>query len=158
LSKSRIHHFVPQFLLRRFSGDAEAENPRLCHLDKATGRCSVRSVRGEAAVAGYNDLLEMQDIPKEYAEHTLGLVEDQAASVVSSLVDGRLINPAERMAMAMFLYFQYHRGATVVHVRQLRFRNFLGTEQRQVIPGSTQKRDTLRLRARARALRGPAGR
>jgi Protein of unknown function (DUF4238) len=79
MSDAKLHHYVPQFLLRRFSTDPEADTPRLWRLDKATGKTERRPVRSEAAVAGYNDLLEAKDIPKGYAEHTLSLVEGEAA-------------------------------------------------------------------------------
>ncbi|MFN8232255.1 MAG: DUF4238 domain-containing protein [Actinomycetota bacterium] len=109
MTKPKLHHFVPRFLLRRFSAEPDAENPRLHHLDKGTGKCSVRGVRGEAAIAGYNDLREMEGVPQEFAEHTLALVEDEAASVVANLVEGRALDQTQRMAMALFLYLQYHR-------------------------------------------------
>lgn len=71
MSDAKLHHYVPQFLLRRFSTDPDADTPRLWRLDRATGKTEQRPVRSEAAVAGYNDLLEAKDIPKGYAEHAL---------------------------------------------------------------------------------------
>jgi Protein of unknown function (DUF4238) len=66
-------------------------------------------VRGEAAITGYNDLHEVKSLPRGFAESTLGLVEGEAAPIVSELVQGRSIDAAQRGAMATFLYVQYHR-------------------------------------------------
>ena len=109
MSEARLHHYVPQFLLTRFSVQPAADKPMLYHLDKATGRCSLRRVRGEAAITGYNDLKEMEGASRGDVEHALSLVEGEAAPIVDALVDRRSINAAQRVALTLFLYFQYHR-------------------------------------------------
>jgi uncharacterized protein DUF4238 len=70
-------------------------------------QAQARAKRG--VVAGYDDLLEAKITPKGYAEHALSLVEGETAGVVRALVEGRRINAAQRVAMALFLYLQKHR-------------------------------------------------
>lgn len=106
---SELHHYVPQMLLRRFAENPVAERPMLHRLDKATGACERRGVRGEAAVMDYNELHEVEGLPERFVESTLGLVEDQARPVIDELVAGGQLDPGERVAMALFMYFQYHR-------------------------------------------------
>ncbi len=109
MSDAKLHHFVPQFLLRRFSIEPAEDAAQLWRLDKATGKTEQRAVRLEAAVTGYNDLLEAENIPKGYVEHALSLIEGEAAGIIGDLIEGQSIDPPQRVAMALFLYLQYQR-------------------------------------------------
>lgn len=106
---SKLHHYVPRFLLSRFSSEPQAENPSFWRLDKRTGRPSRTSVRNEAAISHYNKLRDMENLPQDFVECTLGMVEGRAAAIVADLVEGRSIRPEERLEMALFVYLQYHR-------------------------------------------------
>jgi hypothetical protein len=109
MATAKVHHYVPRFLLGRFCGEPAADNPALWRLDKATGRTRRTSVRNEAAVSYYNQLQNVEDLPADFVERTLGLVEERAASIVARLVEGEALDEGERLDVALFVYLQHHR-------------------------------------------------
>jgi hypothetical protein len=63
MGSAKLHHYVPQLLLRRFSARPRAKNPPLIKLDLKTGRLSRTSVGNEAAISHYNRPEEGSSIP-----------------------------------------------------------------------------------------------
>jgi hypothetical protein len=108
VSPAKVHHYVPRFLLRRFSPEPYADNPPLWRLDEASGR-TMRTVRNEAAISYYNQLRNVENLRADFVEYTLALIEDRAAPTVARLVEGDALDAAERLDMALFLYVQHHR-------------------------------------------------
>lgn len=111
MSGAKLHHFVPRFLLARFSSRPDTDNPPLAKLDvhDQPGRCSRTSVRNEAAVTHYNRLGDIDSVPSGLAEDTLSRIDSEATPVLARLVDGHKLDPAARFAMAVFLFLQDRR-------------------------------------------------
>lgn len=109
MTEAKLHHYVPRFLLRRFSPDQTTENPPLWRLDKKTGHCSRSSVKNEAAVTHYNRLESVQDMPQNAVEDTLAMVDGLASGITADLVEGRTLEEVKRLEMALFVYLQHQR-------------------------------------------------
>lgn len=118
MATPKLHHYIPRFLLARFSPNPKAENPPLVKLDVANsrGKCSHTSVRNEGAVSHYNRLDEVESLPPDIVEQTLlGRIDSEAAPVVAKLVGGRQLDPAARFAMAVFVHIQDRRTPRARH-------------------------------------------
>jgi hypothetical protein len=106
---AKRHHYVPREILRRFSSELYAGNPKLWRLDKDSGRPSEASVNGEAVIGHYYRLEGSLNLPPTHAEETLARIEGEAAEPIRKLVEGEPLNPVERLQMAMFLHVQRQR-------------------------------------------------
>jgi Protein of unknown function (DUF4238) len=109
MGAAKLHHYVSQLLLRRFSAQPRAKNPLLVKLDLKTGRPSPTSVKNEAAISHYNRPEQESKIPPGLIEETLSKVETAAARPIQELVDGRLLTQAERLDVALFAFLQWRR-------------------------------------------------
>lgn len=106
---AKRHHYVPRMLLRRFSPEPQAENPLLWRLDRDSGEPSKTSVNNEAVIGHYYRMEGPSKLPPGYVEHTLGLIETDAAEVIRKLIDRVPLDFGERLSMAMFLHVQRQR-------------------------------------------------
>src|SRR5579859_8111684 len=68
LSNAKRHHYVPEFLLRRFSTNPAEEHPPIYRLDVKTGAISKISTINCAVIQHYNRLSEASDLPPGFAE------------------------------------------------------------------------------------------
>lgn len=109
MGTAKLHHYVSQLLLRRFSAQPRAKNPPLVKLYLKTGRPSPTSVKSEAAISHYNRPEQESKIPPGLIEETLSKVETAAARPIQELVDGRLLTQAERLDVAVFAFLQWRR-------------------------------------------------
>lgn len=109
MGRVKVHHYVPRFLLRRFSGEPEAGNPSIWCLDRETGKPRASSIRNEAAISRYYELGPGVNLPPDFVEFTYGRVEDRAAGILERLVRGLAPDPAERLDFALFLELQRMR-------------------------------------------------
>jgi hypothetical protein len=109
MGNAKLHHYVPQLLLRRFSVHPKGRNPTLFKLDLKTGRTFATSVRSEAAIRHYNRPEEGSGIPQGLIEETLSLVETAAAKPLQQLVDGQALTESEQLDVALFVHLQRQR-------------------------------------------------
>ncbi len=113
------HHYVPRFLLRRFTDDpADEKKGRLVRLDKATGKPERASVLNEAVIGHYYTVMrETEDgrlVPDVSVERDLANRETVAAVHVRRLVEpsGRL-TAEERQQFAQFIHLSRQRTPLV---------------------------------------------
>jgi hypothetical protein len=105
---SKLHHYVPQMSLRRFSSEPERENPPLWALAFGTGKITTTSVRNEAAVNHYNRI-DVADTDSDIVERALSEVESKASFVFNKVSSGQRIGPEDQLTLALFLQLQHQR-------------------------------------------------
>jgi hypothetical protein len=103
------HHYVPRFLLRRFSCEPTADNPLIWRLDKESGKSSRSNVTNEAVISHYYRIEEAHGLTATYIENVLSMIEGDASPLVAKLVDGHTLPPAERVQLALFVWIQFAR-------------------------------------------------
>jgi hypothetical protein len=106
---AKRHHYVPKFLLKRFSCDPGAENPAIWRLDTATGTCSRSSIVNETVISHYYGLEGTSHVSPTFLEETLAGIEAKAAAVIERLVAGQTPYPRERLTLAVFVWLQWQR-------------------------------------------------
>jgi hypothetical protein len=74
-SGSVLHHWVPQFLLRQFTDEPQAENPAIWCMPVDGDQPRLSCVHDECAIKGHNLLVESADLPKTAIEGLYGYVE-----------------------------------------------------------------------------------
>ncbi len=103
----RNQHYVPQFLLRRFSAAAGEE--QVWAYDKKTGKIFRTNVRNVASRRDYYNFPNVEDASLEPA---LGSMEANAAEVVKRLLESESLNSLtsdDRGALALFAAAQMNR-------------------------------------------------
>jgi Protein of unknown function (DUF4238) len=95
---SLLHHWVPQFLLRQFTDEPQAENPAIWCMPVDGDQPRLSCVHDECAIKGHNLLVESADLPKTAIEGLYGYVEGLAAPMVRTLLDGGDLDSEERSA------------------------------------------------------------
>lgn len=117
LTDATHHHYVSEFLLRRFSTNPSAkhgEHPPIYRLDVKTGEVSRKpiSTRHTTVIQHHNDLSAATGLPTGYAEAGLALVEDQAAPLFEKLIHHEQLDGSERTDFSTFLMLQQRRTPT----------------------------------------------
>ena len=74
LSNAKRHHYVPEFLLRRFSTNPAEEHPQIYRLDIRTGAISKLSTLNCAVIQHYNRLSTTTGFPAGFAEALLSYI------------------------------------------------------------------------------------
>lgn len=108
MDQSKLHHYVPRMLLRRFSTGA-GENPQLYRLDVDRGRIAVTNVRNEAAVTHYNRLEHLVTKAPMTIEQTLAAIEGLTKPILDAIVEGRAPSLDAMRMLATFVYLQHQR-------------------------------------------------
>lgn len=109
LGNAKRHHYVPEFLLRRFSTNPTEEHPLICRLDVRTGAISKLSTLNCAVIQHYNRLTEASGLPTGFAEAMLSYAEGQAVPLVEKLIHGKILDLRERVDFSTFLMAQQMR-------------------------------------------------
>ncbi len=109
LSNAKRHHYVPEFLLRRFSTNPAEEHPQIYRLDVRTGAITRISTNNCAVIRYYNRLSPTTGLPVGFAEAMLSYAEGQAAPLVEKLLHGEILDLQERVDFSMFLMAQQMR-------------------------------------------------
>jgi hypothetical protein len=109
MGNAKLHHYVPQLLLRQFSANPKVRNPSLLKLDLKTGRTSATTVKGEAAISHYNRPEEGSGIPPGAIEETLSQVESAAAEPLRKLAEGQHLTVPEQLNVALLAFLQRRR-------------------------------------------------
>lgn len=104
--RSKLHHFVPQLLLRGFAGHRE----RLITFDRTTSRTFPQPV-GQAAAANDYNTVETPEGPSDLAEQLIANeIEGRASEGIRRLRDGLwLERDVDHLAVATLMAFQYLR-------------------------------------------------
>jgi hypothetical protein len=98
---SARHHTVSAFLLDRFARETE-RGRRVCMLEKATGRPRQVSPR-DAAVQKHFYSLDTDAGRDAGVESVLGVIESEAAPVITQLDSGGFPHASERLSLALFI-------------------------------------------------------
>lgn len=109
ISNAKRHHYVPEFLLRRFSTRSEEEHPPIYRLDVKTDTISKLSTLNCAVVQHYNRLSAASDLPSGFPEAMLSYVEGQSVPVIEKLVRGEMLDEPERVVLSIFIVIQQQR-------------------------------------------------
>jgi hypothetical protein len=109
LSNAKRHHYVPEFLLRRFSTNPADEHPPIYRLDIKTGAILPLSTINCAVVQHYNRLSKKSGLPGGFAEAMLAHAEAKAVPLVEKLLRGEMLNLEERVDFSVFLMAQQMR-------------------------------------------------
>jgi Protein of unknown function (DUF4238) len=113
------HHYVPRFLLRRFTDDPEHEKKgRLVRLAKATGKPERASVLNEAVIGHYYTVMREDAhgnlVPDLSVERDLAAREAVAAKHVRRLLEpGARLTDEERRQFAEFIHLSRQRTPLV---------------------------------------------
>lgn len=103
------HHYVPRFLLKRFSGEPGAKNPAIWRLDKASGQAARSSIVNEAVISHFNRVEAASGLTADSVETLLATIEGMASPLVTKLVRGQAPAPEERLNLALFVWLQQQR-------------------------------------------------
>lgn len=79
------HHYIPRFLLERFTDEPASKAPRLWTLVKATGRARRASTLNEAVIGHYYRLILPDGTHETALDRVLDHVESEAAKTVRKL-------------------------------------------------------------------------
>jgi len=109
MGNAKLHHYVPQLLLRQFSANPKVRNPSLFKLDLKTGRTSATTVKNEGAISHFNRPEEGSNVPPGAIEETLSLVETAAAKPLRKLAEGQHLTVPQQLNAALFMFLQHRR-------------------------------------------------
>ena len=109
VGNQKLHHWVAQFHLRRFSIDPCGRTSQIHRLETTTGRTGRVPVSQACAAKHYNRLEQAGDLPPLFMEAFFSYIESRAAPVMSKIVAGERINEEERGHMAVYLHAQHTR-------------------------------------------------
>jgi Protein of unknown function (DUF4238) len=109
LSNAKRHHYVPEFLLRRFSTNPADEHPLIYRHDVRTGAITKLSTSNCAVIQHYNRLSATSGLPAGFAEAMLSYTESHAAPLIEKLLHGGMLNLQERVEFSTFLMAQQMR-------------------------------------------------
>ncbi len=108
-SNAKRHHYVPEFLLRRFSTDHDKEHPPIYRLEIKTGTISKLSTLNCTVIQHYNRLSTASGLPPGFPEAMLSYADSHAAPIIEKFVRGEVINRQEREDFSIFIMVQQQR-------------------------------------------------
>lgn len=98
-SDARNHHYIPQLLLRRFTGD----DMLLRRLDKSMGKVDKVGVPSAASQEGFYTFDDAGGLPNNDVEAYFGIIENHAARALRRMErNGKLSHP-DRATISIFL-------------------------------------------------------
>lgn len=109
LSDARRHHYISEFLLKRFSTNPRGEHPEIYRLDVKTGKPKPISTRHCAVIQNYNELSAESGLPPGFAEAFLAYIEGDTPPLIEKLVQGEQLDVQEREIFSTFLMAQQMR-------------------------------------------------
>ncbi len=109
ISNAKRHHYVPEFLLRRFSTNPAGEHPPIYRLNVKMGAITKLSTINCAVIQHYNRLSEASGLPSGFAEAMLTYTESKAVPLVEKLLHGAVFNLPERVEFSTLLMAQQMR-------------------------------------------------
>lgn len=109
LSNAKRHHYVPEFLLRRFSTNPTDEHPPIYRLEVKTGALTKLSTNNCAVIQHYNRLSAATGLHVGFVEALLSFIEGKTAPLVKKLLHGDILSLPERVDFSTFLMAQQLR-------------------------------------------------
>jgi hypothetical protein len=108
---AKRHHYVPVFLLDRFSEHPGGEGSLLWAIDKTKGGAPERaSPENVAVISRFYEGLDEQGRPDNAAEEALSKIESYAAGLIRRLVEGEALGADERESLAAFAALAHFRA------------------------------------------------
>jgi Protein of unknown function (DUF4238) len=101
------HHTVARFLLERFAVD-RGRGPRVCQLDKRTGRPRQVGPR-DATIEKHFYSIDIDGRRDPVVEETLGKIENVAAPLIGQLAAGEFPERERRAELALFIAMSWLR-------------------------------------------------
>lgn len=98
-SDARNHHYIPQLLLRRFTGDDKL----LRRLDKSTGEVDKVGVPSAASQEGFYTFDDADGLPTNDVEAYFGIIENHAARALRRMERSGELGHADRATISIFL-------------------------------------------------------
>jgi hypothetical protein len=98
-SDARNHHYIPQLLLRRFTGDDKL----LRRLNKSTGEVDKVGVPSAASQEGFYTFDDAGGLPTNDVEAYFGIIENHAARALRRMERNGELSHADRATISIFL-------------------------------------------------------
>jgi hypothetical protein len=131
------HHYLPGFLLRRFSEPSGKREGLVWRLDTKTGQPRPVAPKYEAALPHYYRLEYEDGTTDSGPEDLLARIEDAAASALQRIDRGEVPSDEDRAWLALFVILQYRRTPAAREVQ--RFRDvLLSTMMAEVSVGNSE--------------------
>jgi hypothetical protein len=108
-SNAKRHHYVPEFLLRRFSTNPTEEHPSIWQFNVKTGIPLEISTTNCTVIGQYNRLSPASGLHPGFAEGMLSDIEGQSVPVIEKLLHSKMLNEPEREILSAFLMAQQQR-------------------------------------------------
>jgi Protein of unknown function (DUF4238) len=113
------HHYLPQFLLRRFAATTGGRPGLVWRADISGRRVLQVAPKHEAAKRHYYRLATETALPPTFAEDVIGRIESMAAAVILKFERHGNLDLDDRHWLALFILLQHRR--TPAGRRELRF-------------------------------------
>lgn len=109
MARTKKQHYVPQFLLRRFT-EPSRRNPKLWALDKQTKAVRLSSVRDVAHENQFYEHVDDDGSRVEF-EHLMSDIDSIGAGIIAKIVDGNSLKltAEDRVRLAEFVACQISR-------------------------------------------------
>jgi hypothetical protein len=112
-SDGKRHHFIPQFLLRRFASTGSSDVPRVARLDRRSGQPRTVTTKEAAFKKNLYTLSDEDGQRHRRLEGFLSIVEHHAAPALERLEAAPLeLSVADRQTIALYLALQESRTPT----------------------------------------------
>lgn len=109
LSNGRRHHYIPQFLQRRFGINPEDKTTHIHTLDVRSGKTGKAPIKDVAVVSHHNTLYEAPNTHPGFVEALLSYIEGRAAPLIQRLVQGDALKSEEYLDLTVFIHAQQQR-------------------------------------------------
>jgi hypothetical protein len=104
VANAKRHHYVPEFLLRRFNEDPSNRKSLLWRLPtKGPGKPERANPRNEAVIGHYNTFVFEDGRKDGFAEETLSHIDGAAAEAIKQLTEGAELDDEQWLMMAFFV-------------------------------------------------------
>lgn len=100
---AKRHHYVPEFVLRRFSEEPSNRKSLLWRHPTKGGKAERANPRNEAVIGHYNTFVFEDGRKDSFAEETLSHIDGAAAEAIKQLADGGELDDEQRLMMAFFI-------------------------------------------------------
>jgi hypothetical protein len=103
VAAAKRHHYVPAFLLRRFTEDPTNKKSLLWRLGKDSGKPERANPRNEAVIGHYNTFVFEDGRRDGFAEGTLSQIDGAAADAIKQLTEAGQLDDEQRVTLAFFV-------------------------------------------------------
>src|SRR6266496_4127493 len=84
-NEPRRHHYLPRFLLRRFTEDPSRDGALVHQLEVESGRISATNPTNAAVIRDFYAVVDAEGLLSQEAERLLAVVEENAAPLIAGL-------------------------------------------------------------------------